>query len=171
MVSNEHKISTGRGGAGKRILPLNPHVVKGVSVLTNISLGNIGSPKMAPKRDENLETPTLKTSIYTTGRGGAGNMAHFEKNDPNEARVAQDIEAPIRHENPHASVVTGRGGTGNMVKGDADGHSGARSKRSNSGGSTTSNGSRRRRSSSIVDKGIEMLHKVRDASASRKAVS
>ncbi|KAI9655654.1 MAG: hypothetical protein M1831_004806 [Alyxoria varia] len=148
MVSNENKISTGRGGAG-----------------------NIGSPKIAPKSDVNLETPTLKTSVYTTGRGGAGNMAHFEKNDPNEARVAQDVEPPQRHEDPHAAVVTGRGGTGNIVKGDSDDRSGARSKRSNSGGSTTSNGSRRRRSSSIVDKGREMLHKIRDASASRKAVS
>ena len=40
-----------------------------------------------------LETPTLKTDIYTTGRGGSGNMAR--NNDPAEARRAQDVTAYV----------------------------------------------------------------------------
>ncbi|KAI1614436.1 hypothetical protein EDD36DRAFT_418268 [Exophiala viscosa] len=56
-------------------------------------------------------TPTLKTHIYTTGRGGTGNMA---KNDnPDEARRAQDVDVPgiILPEGTHH---TGRGGGGNL---------------------------------------------------------
>lgn len=36
-----------------------------------------------------LETPTLKTPVYTTGRGGSGNMA--KNDDPEAARRAQDV--------------------------------------------------------------------------------
>lgn len=44
------------------------------------------SPKIQP---QDLETPTLKTSVVTTGRGGSGNMA---KNvDPIETRARQDV--------------------------------------------------------------------------------
>lgn len=40
-----------------------------------------------------LETPTLKGEVYTTGRGGSGNMA---KNiDPEAARRAQDVIAYV----------------------------------------------------------------------------
>ena len=51
-------------------------------------LGNIGT---APSDSEpiTLETPTSKGEMYTTGRGGSGNMA---KNiDPEAARRAQDV--------------------------------------------------------------------------------
>lgn len=52
--------------------------------------GNIGS---APSDIEppSLDTPTLKGDIYTTGRGGSGNMA--KNNDPEAARRAQDVVA------------------------------------------------------------------------------
>jgi hypothetical protein len=50
--------------------------------------GNIGS---SPNDSDpvTLETPTLKTDVYTTGRGGSGNMA--KNNDPEAARRAQDV--------------------------------------------------------------------------------
>jgi len=38
-----------------------------------------------------LETPTIKSDVYTTGRGGSGNMA--KNTDPYEARRAQDVVA------------------------------------------------------------------------------
>jgi hypothetical protein len=40
---------------------------------------------------DSLETPTIKSAMYTTGRGGTGNMAHND--NPEEARVAQDVVA------------------------------------------------------------------------------
>jgi hypothetical protein len=39
----------------------------------------------------NLDTPTIKSDFYTTGRGGSGNMA--KNTDPGEARRAQDVVA------------------------------------------------------------------------------
>lgn len=59
--------SSGRGGAGNIV-------------------DKTKSPRIEPK---DLETPTLKTSVVTTGRGGTGNMA---KNvDPAETRAMQDV--------------------------------------------------------------------------------
>jgi len=54
--------------------------------------GNIGS---APSDIEppSLDTPTLKSDVYTTGRGGSGNMA--KNNDPDAARRAQDVVAYV----------------------------------------------------------------------------
>jgi hypothetical protein len=40
---------------------------------------------------KDLQTPTIKSEVYTTGRGGSGNMAKFT--DPDEARRAQDVTA------------------------------------------------------------------------------
>lgn len=62
-----HLQSTGRGGAGN------------IGDLTK-------SPKIQPK---DLETPTLKTSVVTTGRGGLGNMA--PNKDPAQTRARQDV--------------------------------------------------------------------------------
>ena len=63
-----HLQSSGRGGAGN---------------IVNSTM----SPKLGPK---DLETPTLKTSVVTTGRGGTGNMA--KNTDPAETRLRQDVE-------------------------------------------------------------------------------
>jgi hypothetical protein len=63
-----HLQSSGRGGAGN---------------IVDASR----SPKLQP---EDLQTPTLKTSVVTTGRGGSGNMA--KNNDPLETRARQDVE-------------------------------------------------------------------------------
>ena len=63
-----HFASSGRGGAGNFV-------------------DSSKSPRLEPK---DLETPTLKTSVVTTGRGGTGNMA--KNTDPAETRALQDIE-------------------------------------------------------------------------------
>jgi len=53
--------------------------------------GNVTSKPLSPALGPQT-TPTLKSSVYTTGRGGTGNMA---KNDnPEEARRAQDVDVP-----------------------------------------------------------------------------
>lgn len=54
--------------------------------------GNIGDAAKSPKiNPQDLQTPTLKAPVYTTGRGGSGNMAN--NTDPDEARAAQDVNA------------------------------------------------------------------------------
>lgn len=59
--------STGRGGAG--------------------NIGDVSnSPRLGPK---DLETPTLKKPVITTGRGGSGNMT--PNKDPAETRARQDV--------------------------------------------------------------------------------
>lgn len=57
-----------------------------------MGIGNIGAPSAEPV-PINLETPTLKSNMYTTGRGGSGNMA--KNNDAEEARRAQDVVAYV----------------------------------------------------------------------------
>lgn len=52
--------------------------------------GNIAPAAAQPHLSyKDLQTPTLKTSIFTTGRGGTGNMA--ANTDPAEARARQDV--------------------------------------------------------------------------------
>ena len=45
------------------------------------------SPQVKPA---DLDTPTLKTSVVTTGRGGTGNMA--KNTDAAEKRALQDVK-------------------------------------------------------------------------------
>lgn len=87
--------SSGRGGAGNIV-------------------DKAKSPAIEPK---DLETPTLKTSVVTTGRGGTGNMA--KNKDPAETRALQDVEPVSRRESTGATHI-GRGGDGNVVKPKAD---------------------------------------------------
>ncbi|KAK3337037.1 hypothetical protein B0T19DRAFT_396698 [Cercophora scortea] len=88
-----HLQSSGRGGAGN---------------IVDSSM----SPKMLP---QDLQTPTLKTSVVTTGRGGTGNMA--KNSDPVETRLRQDVEPVVRRSSQGATHI-GRGGTGNVFKGE-----------------------------------------------------
>lgn len=60
---------------------------------------------------QDLVTPTLKQDVYTTGRGGTGNMAKLESVD--NARKAQDVDAPIQRE-PETAFHYGRGGAANF---------------------------------------------------------
>lgn len=65
---SSHLQSSGRGGAGNIV-------------------DRTKSPAIKP---QDLETPTLKESVVTTGRGGSGNMA--KNMDPAETRALQDVE-------------------------------------------------------------------------------
>ncbi|KAJ5989608.1 hypothetical protein N7481_004818 [Penicillium waksmanii] len=73
--------------------------------------GNISRQHSAPT-PKDLVTPTIKQEVYTTGRGGSGNMAHNDPDRPEIARESQDVESPpLRAQQmPHH---TGRGGAAN----------------------------------------------------------
>lgn len=86
-ASRRANLSHGRGGAGN--IGLNPTDLERPS----------------------LETPTLKGEVYTTGRGGSGNMA--KNNDPEAARRAQDVVGAPRRESTNSTHV-GRGGAANV---------------------------------------------------------
>jgi len=48
----------------------------------------------APTTPKDLITPTIKQDIYTTGRGGTGNMMQNDPEHPEIARESQDVETP-----------------------------------------------------------------------------
>ncbi|CBF89634.1 hypothetical protein BDV09DRAFT_194765 [Aspergillus tetrazonus] len=75
--------------------------------------GNIFSSEAPKTTPQDLVTPTIKQEVFTTGRGGSGNMMHNDPDRPELARESQDVEAPpIRvQEAPHH---TGRGGVANQ---------------------------------------------------------
>mgnify|MGYP003820460363 CR=1 FL=1 len=57
---------------------------------------------------EDLITPTIKQDVYSTGRGGSGNMRHFDKDLPEIARTSQDVEEPPKRSEEHVQFA-GRG--------------------------------------------------------------
>ncbi|KAJ6179736.1 hypothetical protein N7519_010197 [Penicillium mononematosum] len=73
--------------------------------------GNITRQQSAPT-PKDLVTPTIKQEVFTTGRGGSGNMMHNDPERPQIARESQDVESPpLRAQQiPHH---TGRGGAAN----------------------------------------------------------
>ncbi|CAG8079339.1 unnamed protein product [Penicillium salamii] len=73
--------------------------------------GNITRQQSAPS-PKDLVTPTIKQEVYTTGRGGSGNMVQNNLDRPEIARESQDVESPpLRAQQiPHH---TGRGGVAN----------------------------------------------------------
>ncbi|KAL4866091.1 hypothetical protein BDV12DRAFT_199529 [Aspergillus spectabilis] len=76
--------------------------------------GNIYSSETKQTTPQDLVTPTIKQDVYTTGRGGAGNMLHNDPDRPELARESQDVEAPpmrVQDAQPHH---TGRGGAANL---------------------------------------------------------
>ncbi|KAI5462949.1 hypothetical protein BGZ63DRAFT_178619 [Mariannaea sp. PMI_226] len=76
--------------------------------------GNIADATLAPKTTtKDLQTPVLKSSVVTTGRGGTGNMA--KNKDPRETRKRQDVEAVPRRASSSVQH-SGRGGAGNIFK-------------------------------------------------------
>jgi Protein of unknown function (DUF3602) len=77
-------------------------------------LGNISKPHHGSQGAEDLKTPTIKGSKYTTGRGGTGNMAHNDPSHPEIARASQDVDGPMPREH-EASFHIGRGGAANVV--------------------------------------------------------
>jgi len=73
--------------------------------------GNIGEG--AAEQEDHNGLPRLTNSIYTTGRGGTGNMALNDPQHPEYARAAQDVEFPIPPP-IHTDFHGGRGGAGNV---------------------------------------------------------
>ncbi len=54
--------------------------------------GNFADASKSPKvTAADLVTPTLKSTVFTTGRGGSGNMT--KNDDPYETRIRQDVDA------------------------------------------------------------------------------
>ncbi|PYH99911.1 hypothetical protein BO71DRAFT_368035 [Aspergillus ellipticus CBS 707.79] len=84
----------------------------------NVSHGRGGAGNIFSSKDKShttsrdLVTPTIKQDIFTTGRGGSGNMIHNDPQHPELARELQDVESPPLRvdEAPH---FTGRGGAAN----------------------------------------------------------
>lgn len=60
-------------------------------------------------------TPVIKEQMYTTGRGGTGNMAKNDPSRPEEARAAQDVDDIPTMALPEGPRMIGRG---NMIKTD-----------------------------------------------------
>lgn len=69
----------------------------------NVTTKAAQSPKFVAET-----TPTLKSKTYTTGRGGSGNMAKNDPQNPEEARRAQDVDVPGLTL-PEGTHHTGRG--------------------------------------------------------------
>jgi len=74
--------------------------------------GNIGQATSRPATPDDLKTPTIKQGIYTTGRGGSGNMMYNDPDHPELARGSQDVERPPQRSEEHVHFV-GRGGAAN----------------------------------------------------------
>ncbi|MCJ1441738.1 MAG: hypothetical protein MMC23_002230 [Stictis urceolatum] len=77
--------------------------------------GNIVPQSSAASPIDNLETPSIKSPKYTTGRGGSGNIANNNPADPEEARRSQDVGPALRRYSENESHF-GRGGAANTIK-------------------------------------------------------
>ena len=56
---------------------------------------------------DDLSTPQLKAQVFTTGRGGAGNM--MPNTDPQTARDVQDVGPPAERSSSQTRTHVGRG--------------------------------------------------------------
>jgi len=74
-------------------------------------VGNIGEAVGEP--EDQVALPHLTSAVYTTGRGGTGNMALNDPNHPEYARIAQDIDLPMTLDST-TDFHGGRGGAGNV---------------------------------------------------------
>ncbi|KAF3916673.1 hypothetical protein ABW20_dc0105342 [Dactylellina cionopaga] len=81
--------STGRGGAG-----------------------NFSSAE-SEAEDEDFSTPIIKSPVYTSGRGGTGNMQANDLDHPEYARASQDVEMMPRRPST-SDYHGGRSGAGNV---------------------------------------------------------
>lgn len=82
--------------------------------------GNIAKtdPTASQLQPQDLVTPTLKSNTYTTGRGGTGNMAQNDPQQPEIARAAQDVDGPAHAIDPKGPIRYGRGGAANVIEKD-----------------------------------------------------
>ena len=74
------------------LLPMVRTTVFHVVIL--YSTGNIRKNSITAIPD--LATPSIKSQVYSTGRGGQGNMAKNDPANPEKARTSQDVGAPPR---------------------------------------------------------------------------
>ncbi|KAI4160799.1 MAG: hypothetical protein LQ342_005414 [Letrouitia transgressa] len=105
--SKNKRASHGRGGAGER----RPRALGRKRLIP--SAGNIGPTTNSAK--SNLVTPTIKQDVYTTGRGGSGNMMKNDPQRPEIARKSQDV-GPTPRRNSEGATHTGRGGAANIIR-------------------------------------------------------
>ncbi|KAI9742702.1 MAG: hypothetical protein M1818_003843 [Claussenomyces sp. TS43310] len=139
-----HKIHTGRGGAGNTTMPYPTS--KPTSTLRHTSNNNNNSSSHLshmPTHHSTISTTTT-SSKFSSGRGGAGNMHPISAASP--ASFDDELASLSRREDydTHNAWHVGRGGAGNWAKGDG-GNVGAR--RKSSAGSSTSSVSGSERSS------------------------
>lgn len=89
--------------------------------------GNI-APRSPAFDPADLKTPTIKSDLYTTGRGGTGNMALNLHSHPEFARAAQDVETypSLGLLEPETSVHYGRGGAANVARLSSEAKAGAK---------------------------------------------
>ena len=92
MATKNESISYGRGGAGESLPCLARIAVRHILIL--YSAGNIRKNSMTATPD--LATPSIKGQVYSTGRGGQGNMAKNDPSHPEKARTSQDVDAAPR---------------------------------------------------------------------------
>ncbi|RMY67137.1 hypothetical protein D0863_07994 [Hortaea werneckii] len=128
--------------------------------------GNINSVPSTARTADDMRTPEIKQPHYTTGRGGTGNIV--SNDNPSNARLAQDVEAPRHHDRPaQGTFHWGRGGEGNMTvvgKSEREQRKEREEQRKKEGGRSNSRGeaenrsqSRRRGSGGLIEKGKEIL--------------
>ncbi|KAL8673759.1 MAG: hypothetical protein Q9168_001820 [Polycauliona sp. 1 TL-2023] len=105
----QFKASHGRGGAGQSPSPMLLSTSSPpISLFLMHKAGNIG-PTVNDASQSGLTTPTIKTSIYTTGRGGSGNMKQNDPRHPEIARRAQDVAPPVKRKYSDERGHIGRG--------------------------------------------------------------
>ncbi|KAK2740440.1 hypothetical protein FQN55_008896 [Onygenales sp. PD_40] len=128
----DRQISYGRGGAGNMRpthQPTTAHTSSNTTT-TSSSPSTSSHPTTSaaanpdphshppPPTPDDLSTPTIKSDIYTTGRGGSGNMV--TNDDPQIARRAQDVDVPpalvrdVQMGGEGRRMFVGRGGAANM---------------------------------------------------------
>ncbi|KAL9597483.1 MAG: hypothetical protein Q9219_005116 [cf. Caloplaca sp. 3 TL-2023] len=82
--------------------------------------GNIGPTVNDAAKPSSLTTPTIKSSVYTTGRGGSGNMKRNDPKHPEVARSSQDVGPVVGGKGRRGSEGgvghTGRGGVANVLR-------------------------------------------------------
>ncbi|KAF2832066.1 hypothetical protein CC86DRAFT_390251 [Ophiobolus disseminans] len=142
-------LSHGRGGAGKPCLH--------ITFLSRCNLAK-NDPTLNQSKPEDLVTPTLKSSKYTTGRGGTGNMAQNDPERPELARAAQDVEAPAQVSEPKGPTHYGRGGAANIIDKDGQRNSGDVKRKSAEAKRKSEEG--KREEGGILAKGKELLNKL-----------
>lgn len=130
-------------------------------MLVSHGRGGAGNYAHSTKFDKvtvkDLETPSLKSAVVTTGRGGSGNMA--KNKDPYETRLRQDV-GPIARRSSSNAAHYGRGGAANVFREGTDEHAAAKkagleSAIDDDGSSTHSRG---RRSAELAARGKAFLH-------------